>query len=320
MAIIGTDINKAAELLKNSECVGIPTETVYGLAANALNADACLNIFKIKERPSFDPLIVHVSGIEEIEKYAEELPEKARLLYKHFSPGPLTIVLKKKSIIPDIVTSGLDTVGIRIPNHPLTLNLLKKINFPLAAPSANPFGYISPTRAKHVNDQLGAKINYILDGGSCNVGIESTIIGFIGNTPYLYRLGGLSLEKIEAVTGNIELALNENSNPKAPGQMDAHYAPRKHLYLLSKQEFLKRVQNPTNALFIAFTKEYQSIKENKVLMLTNNENIDEAAQNLFSALREADESTSPEIIAELLPDNGLGIAINDRLRRASIRK
>lgn len=320
MAIIGTDINKAAELLKNSECVGIPTETVYGLAANALNADACLNIFKIKERPSFDPLIVHVSGIEEIEKYAEELPEKARLLYKHFSPGPLTIVLKKKSIIPDIVTSGLDTVGIRIPNHPLTLNLLKKINFPLAAPSANPFGYISPTRAKHVNDQLGAKINYILDGGSCNVGIESTIIGFIGNTPYLYRLGGLSLEKIEAVTGNIELALNENSNPKAPGQMDAHYAPRKHLYLLSKQEFLKRIQNPTNALFIAFTKEYQSIKENKVLMLTNNENIDEAAQNLFSALREADESTSPEIIAELLPDNGLGIAINDRLRRASIRK
>lgn len=320
MALIGTDINKAAELLKNGECVGIPTETVYGLAANALNADACLNIFKIKERPSFDPLIVHVSGIEEIEKYAEELPEKARLLYKHFSPGPLTIVLKKKSIIPDIVTSGLDTVGIRIPNHPLTLNLLKKINFPLAAPSANPFGYISPTRAKHVNDQLGAKIKYILDGGSCNVGIESTIIGFIGNTPYLYRLGGLSLEKIEAVTGNIELALNENSNPKAPGQMDTHYAPRKHLYLLSKQEFLKRIQNPTNALFIAFTKEYQTIKENKVLMLTNNENIDEAAQNLFSALREADESTSPEIIAELLPDNGLGIAINDRLRRASIRK
>ncbi len=320
VAQIGNDINKAGELLKKGECVGIPTETVYGLAANALNVNACLKIFKIKERPSFDPLIVHVSGIDDIEKYVEELPEKARILFEHFSPGPLTIVLKKKALIPDIVTSGLDSVGIRIPNHPLTLELLKNIRFPIAAPSANPFGYISPTTAIHVNNQLGSKINYILDGGNCNVGIESTIIGFNGNKPCVLRLGGLSLEKIEAVIGKVNFSLNENSNPKAPGQMDTHYAPRKNLYLLPREEFLSKIEYSTDKLFIAFTKECQKVNKGNVLMLSENEDLDEAAYNLFSVLRKADESTSAEIIAELVPDNGLGLAINDRLRRASVRK
>lgn len=320
MAETGQNTEKAAQLLKKGECVGIPTETVYGLAANALNADACINIFKIKERPSFDPLIVHVSDINEISKYVTQFPDKARLLYERFSPGPLTIVLKKNVLIPDIVTSGLDTVGIRIPNHPLTLELLKKLDFPLAAPSANPFGYISPTTAKHVNDQLGNKINYILDGGQCNVGIESTIIGFNGDNACIYRLGGLSIDKIETVIGKVDFALNENSNPKAPGQIDTHYAPKNQLELLTKEEFIKALKTIDNAVFIGFSKECKCVNDRTLFMLSDNEDLDEAAKNLFSLLRKADENIEQHIIAEIVPNKGLGLAINDRLRRAAVKK
>src|SRR6187551_118197 len=205
MAEIGKDVKKAIRLLQQGDLVGIPTETVYGLAGNALNSSAVAKIFSVKERPTFDPLIVHVPDFESATKYAESIPDQAILLAKKFWPGPLTLLLKRKSIIGDLVTSGLDTVGLRCPNHSFTRELLLSLDFPLAAPSANPFGYVSPTTAQHVNEQLGTKIQYILDGGSCDVGIESTIIGFEKEMPVVYRTGGLSLEKLETIIGKVEL-------------------------------------------------------------------------------------------------------------------
>src|SRR5260221_6332098 len=201
MAEIGKDIAKAKALLEQGKLVAIPTETVYGLAGNALNIDAATKIFAAKNRPYFDPLIVHVSNFQSVEEYAEKIPSKAIELMKRFWPGPLTVLLSKKNNIPDLVTSGLDRVGLRCPDHPMTLELLRSLTFPLAAPSANPFGYVSPTNPRHVNDQLGNEIEYILDGGECKVGIESTIVGFENDMPIIHRLGGLRVEGIESVTG-----------------------------------------------------------------------------------------------------------------------
>ncbi len=190
MATIGNDILQAKKLLLEGELVAIPTETVYGLAANALNPEAVTQIFVVKERPSFDPLIVHVASIDQAQQFITAVPEKAIQLARHFWPGPLTLVLPKQSIIPDIVTSGLSTVGIRCPDHDLTRQLLSELPFPLAAPSANPFGYVSPTTAEHVNNQLGHKIKYILDGGPCRIGLESTIVGFENDQAVIYRSPG----------------------------------------------------------------------------------------------------------------------------------
>src|SRR5688572_28570624 len=210
MAVIGKDINKAKSLLENGELVAIPTETVYGLAGNALRSSSVTKIFDVKNRPQFDPLIVHVPDMEHAERYATQIPKQAKVLASHFWPGPLTLLLKRKSTIPDLVTSGLDTVGIRCPNHPLTRELLTSLPFPLAAPSANPFGYVSPTRPEHVQDQLGDKIPYILDGGVCPVGIESTIVGFENDIPIVHRLGGLTLEKIESIVGKVRVQINSS--------------------------------------------------------------------------------------------------------------
>lgn len=236
-AVTGEDVQQAAILLKEGKLVAIPTETVYGLAANALDPHAVTQIFAAKKRPFFDPLIVHISGISEVEKYAVSIPGTALKLARALWPGPLTLLLPKKEIIPDIVTSGLDTVGLRVPAHPLTLALLKNLPFPLAAPSANPFGYISPTTAQHVADQLGDSISYILDGGPSTVGIESTIVGFEGEDIIVHRLGGTSLEALEEITGTeVQLRLNNSSHPVAPGQLTSHYAPQKPFMLGSLPE------------------------------------------------------------------------------------
>src|SRR5688572_19362754 len=229
----GTDISLARQLLLNNELVAIPTETVYGLAANGLNADAVLKIYETKNRPSFNPLILHVADIEHAKALVEEFPPLAIKLAAKFWPGPLTLVLKKKSNVPDIVSAGLDSIGIRVPDHPLTLELLKSLDFPLAAPSANPSGYVSPTTPQHVQQQLGDKIKYILDGGSCIVGIESTILKVIDNEVTVLRLGGIELEKITAAigtSGRLRQASEKNSI-EAPGMTDSHYAPRKKVLL-----------------------------------------------------------------------------------------
>ncbi len=310
--VIGKNINEAKSFLLNGETVAIPTETVYGLAANALDEEAVLKIFEVKNRPHFDPLIVHVSKKEEINKYVAEIPEVANKLMEAFMPGPITLLLKKKANIPDLVTSGLDTVAIRVPQHPLALALLNKLDFPLAAPSANPFGYISPTTAQHVFDQLQGKIPYILDGGSTNVGVESTIVGFEDEQVMVYRLGGLAIDEIEKVVGPVLLNNMESSNPMAPGLLKSHYAPRKKLFFnpAVKPEF-------ENIAVIAFDKFVDDYPKEKQVLLSEKGNLHEAARNLFSVMRQLDNSDAAIIVAIKFPEHGLGLAINDRLKRAS---
>jgi L-threonylcarbamoyladenylate synthase len=316
MSEIGKDITRASQLLTAGELVAIPTETVYGLAGNALNPSAIAKIFAVKNRPSFDPLIVHVNSHEKAIECVTEIPEVAKQLIDRFWPGPLTLLLKKNKQIPDLVTSGMDTVGIRCPNHPLTLSLLSQLDFPLAAPSANPFGYVSPTTPAHVNEQLGSKIQYILDGGNCEVGIESTVLGFEKGKPTIYRFGGLSQEKIEAIIGKVESKTQSTSNPKSPGQLISHYAPAKKVILGNLKELIK-TYDPHDSGILAFRSAPPGVNSKHQFILSPAGDIEEAAQNLFSALRELDKMKIKLILAEEVPDVGLGKAINDRLRRAA---
>lgn len=313
MAITGIDTSLAASILRKGDLVAIPTETVYGLAANALDTNAVIKIFETKNRPLFDPLILHIPSFDHAVKYADHIPDLAKRLAEKFCPGPLTMLLDKSSIIPDLVTSGLPQVAIRVPNHSLTLDLLNKIDFPLAAPSANPFGYISPTTAAHVNEQLGNKIEYILDGGSCEVGVESTIVGFEENKIIVYRLGGLPIEALKDFA-EVELRVNQSSNPKAPGQLKSHYAPRKTLYLGNVDELLN-INSDKKIAILSFSKRYEGL--NKQLSPAGDMN--EAAHNLFAYMRELDASDAEIIIAEKFPDTFLGRAINDRLERAAAK-
>lgn len=316
MSKIGIDIEKAKQILQQGGLVAIPTETVYGLAANALDKDSVLKIFEAKNRPHFDPLIVHTDSIEKAGNYVSHFPQWAQKLAKAFWPGPLTLLLPKNAIVPDLVTSGLPNVAIRIPNHALTLKLLKSLDFPLAAPSANPFGYVSPTKAEHVAAQLQDKVGYILDGGDCEVGIESTIVGEEEGKIIIYRLGGLAVEEIEQIVGKIELRINQSSNPKAPGMLKSHYAPKKPLFIGDVSELLKKHTGKRIGV-ISFTKDHGAKHLQKVL--SERGDLKEAAHNLFSALRELDASDAEIIIAEKLPDSFLGRAINDRLQRAAVQ-
>lgn len=316
MAETGKNIDLAADLLLKGNLVAIPTETVYGLAANALNEKAVISIFEAKQRPFFDPLIIHVPSIESIDKYAELSDLRLQKLAKAFWPGPLTLLLPKKEIIPNLVTSGLASVAVRIPNHALTLELLKKINIPLAAPSANPFGYVSPTQPAHVNSQLGDKIAYILDGGACEVGLESTIIGIEDDKVCIFRLGGLALEDIEKVIGKTELRINNSSNPVAPGQLKSHYAPKKPLFIGEIKQLIEKNKDKKIAIISFGEKNFEG-KDLIVFDLSKNKNLQEAAINLFKYLRLADDSNADVVVCEELPETGLGRAINDRLRRAA---
>ena len=313
MAEIGSDLEKAKRLLVAGELVAIPTETVYGLAGDALNISAVTKIFAVKERPQFDPLIVHVPDLKAAAKYTSEIPDQAKNLAHRFWPGPLTLLLKRNSSINDLVTSGLETVGLRCPDHELTQALLHELPFPLAAPSANPFGYISPTRVEHVQEQLGNQIPYILDGGPSRIGVESTIVGFENEMPVIFRLGGISLEQIEVVAGTPVVRTYSTSNPKSPGQLNSHYAPRKKLVLGNITELIKVHKNKKYGI-LSYQQDF-GIPYQFILSATGKS--DEAAQNLFSALRDLDKMPIEIIIAEPVPDVGLGRAINDRLRRAS---
>ena len=316
MAETGKDILKAKELLSNGNLVAIPTETVYGLAANAFIGKAVSKVFEVKKRPSFDPLILHSHDLEKIKDYVTHIPEKASILAENFWPGPLTIIFPKKEIIPDIVTSGLPNVAVRIPNHPLTLKLLNELNFPLAAPSANPFGYISPTNPTHVDAQLGHQISYILDGGACKVGIESTIIGFENEQPVVFRLGGIGLEEIEDKIGKLKVLSHSTSQPQSPGMLKSHYAPGKKV-LIGKIEELMLEHPPFEIGLLTFTDIYPQVPKEKQVILSASGDLNEAATNFFAALRYLDNLPIKIIFAELLPEYGLGRAINDRLRRAA---
>jgi len=317
---IGFDVQLAAKFLKKREVVGIPTETVYGLAGNALNEDAVLKIFSVKNRPHFDPLIVHAYSKKEIEKYVQEIPATAEVLIDRFMPGPVTLLLKKKKVIPDLVTSGLDTVAIRIPSHPLTIELLQQLDFPLAAPSANPFGYISPTSAQHVYDQLQGKIPYILEGGETTVGVESTIIGFEDGEVVIYRLGGLAVEEIEKVVGEVKVNTHNTANPKSPGMLESHYAPKKKMLFGpfgSLVHTMNTLVKDKNAGVIAFDKFLDGLSTDNQILLSPSGDLNEAAKNLFAAMRKLDTGDVDIILAVQFPDEGLGRAINDRLKRAA---
>lgn len=319
-AFIGTSVDIAISLLKKGEAVAIPTETVYGLAANALNAEAVAKIFKIKQRPTFDPLIIHLSSFDKVINYVEEVPTLFYRLAEEYCPGPLTFLMKKKAIIPDLVTAGSPWVAVRIPSHPVTVALLENLDFPVAAPSANPFGYISPTTARHVADQLGDKIYYILDGGTCDVGLESTIIGLNEqNVLEVLRKGGLSIDKIKKYEPNLILRETSSSHPEAPGMLSSHYAPKVPLHLVNFSEFNPPVSADRLGV-ITFKNFISGIPTKHQIVLSPSGNFVDAARNLFSGMRYLDNCDIDLIAAELVPEKDLGLAINDRLRRAAHRR
>lgn len=320
MAEIGKDIEKAKSLLQQGDLVAIPTETVYGLAGNALNPESVALIFETKNRPAFDPLILHTSSIDRVGDFVGSFPEKLKILAENFWPGPLTLLLPRKPIVPDLVTSGLGRVAVRVPNHPITLALLESLDFPLAAPSANPFGYISPTKPEHVEAQLGGKIQYILDGGVCEVGLESTILGMEEDEIVIYRLGGLEVSEIEKLVGAVKVKDISSSNPQAPGLLESHYAPRKPFILGDLKVLVKEnLEKKTDFSVLSFSSLFPEISIENQVALSPERNLHEAAKNLFSAMRNLDEGNSAVILAELLPEEGLGRAINDRLRRAAVK-
>lgn len=315
---IGADIQEAAYFLAKRELVAIPTETVYGLAANAFDPDAVIKIFEAKQRPQFNPLIVHSDSLEKMKPFLSEIPEWANQLAAAHWPGPLTMLLPRNEVVPDLVTAGLPRVAVRIPDHPLTLKLLESLDFPLAAPSANPFGYISPVTAEHVSQQLRDKVSYILDGGQSSIGIESTIIGANDQgDPTIFRLGGLSPEAIRATIGAVSIQTSPvESHPKASGMLKSHYAPNTRL-IVGEIDWLLPEYGQKGPLLLVFDHLHPGYPADKQLVLAPTGNIKEAAFRLFSALRELDARGEELIIAEKVPDRGLGPAINDRLRKAS---
>jgi L-threonylcarbamoyladenylate synthase len=316
LAIITKNIIIAADVLQQDDLVAIPTETVYGLAANALHPEAVVKIFETKNRPHFDPLIVHVASLDSAKSLVKFFPEKAERLAKAFWPGPLTVVLEKNERIPDIVTSGLSTVGIRMPDHPLTLELLQNLDFPLAAPSANPFGYVSPTNAQHVEDQLGELIPVILDGGPCRVGLESTIVDCTADIPVVLRMGGITVEHIQEVIGRVDVKTSSTSSPKAPGMLISHYAPRKPIHVGLIPDLLNRFSDKKIGV-ISFDQHYEVAAS---LALSESRDLNEAARNFFSMMREMDKMDIDVVITEFLPEEGLGRAINDKIRRAAVKE
>ncbi len=314
----GTDLAHAIQLLEAGKVVAVPTETVYGLAANAFSDTAVLKIFEAKNRPQFNPLIVHFADETAAFDAVENIPEIARRLAQKFWPGPLTLLLPKKSAIPDLVTAGSNRVAVRVPAHPLFRKLLAALPFPLAAPSANLFTTISPTTAAHVAKGLAGRIPYILDGGPSPIGLESTIIGFTEDEkPILYRTGGLSREALEDFLGMPLLVQNKpQEHPVAPGQLRSHYAPVAPLYFGNSIPKLMQQADTKNVAIIAFQEKISGNFPQFLLSPTGD--LNEAARNLFAALHWANNQSIKAILAEAVPENGLGVAINDRLRRASV--
>ena len=307
-------IKTATQLLKAGELVAFPTETVYGLGADGTQGEAVAAIFEAKGRPSFNPLIIHVATLSQALDLIE-LPEPLLRLAKTFWPGPLTLVapLKSGHPISDLVCAGLPTLAVRVPNNPVAQALLTSFGGPVAAPSANPSGRISPTRADHVVQGLSGKVAAILDGGPCPVGLESTILGMSLNGPVVLRPGGLATEKIEAVLGH-KLAENESSSIQSPGQLASHYAPNAPIRLNQKSPLAQEA-------YLAFGN--GEGRENE-LDLSPSGDLREAAANLFSHLRDLDALAKTAQLARIsvapIPNKDLGIAINDRLKRAAAPK
>ena len=305
-------IRRAAQALARGDVVAFPTETVYGLGANALDARAVAKVFAAKERPRFNPLIVHVPGLAEAEDYAL-INDLARKLAHAFWPGPLTLVFKRRSIcaIADLVSAGLDTIALRAPAHPVAQALLAKAALPVAAPSANRSGWISPTTAKHVAAELEDRPAMILDGGPCPLGIESTVVSVVGREPALLRPGAIPREAIGRVLGAPLKAAKAADRATSPGQLARHYAPGTPLRLNAA------TVGPDEAL-LAFGDDVPA-GACVTVNLSQSGNVEEAASRLFAALRELDQVRASAIAVVPIPATGLGEAINDRLQRAANR-
>ncbi len=315
--MITKDLAMAVKALTDHQIIALPTETVYGLAGNAYSETAIAKIFALKQRPLYNPLIVHLKSPEFLPLVAREIPQMALELAKEFWPGPLTLVLKKQSIIPDIVTAGKDTVAVRVPNHPMALALLNQLEFPLAAPSANPFGSISPTTAEHVFHYFSEELSVILDGGTCERGIESTIIGFENNRPVIYRLGSLSRAQIENKVGKLQSDTKADAAPKAPGMLSRHYAPSTPMYLTDEIEKLVQKFSNKKIGLLMFKKLIPGISVENQEVLSPSGDLKEAAKNLYAAMHRLDKLGLDLIIAGRLPDEGIGKTLNDKLERAT---
>lgn len=315
-----TSLQSAADLLRTGHLVAFPTETVYGLGADATNPTAVARIFEAKHRPTFDPLIVHVAELSQVEHVVSHFPATARLLASEFWPGPLTLVLPKLDVIPDLVTAGLPGVGIRIPRHPVAIELLKAASCPVAAPSANPFGGISPTTAQHVADGLGSSVDFIVDGGPCAVGLESTVLSLMAERPVLLRHGGCPLEDIERLIGRVDIARSDpsqdDSAQPSPGMLSRHYAPGTRLIVIDHGKSAEPFAGLRCGLLTAGKQPFFG-RFARIEILCDDGNLQTCAANFFAAMRTLDASDLDVIIAHEFPAHGLGIALNDRLRRAA---
>jgi len=320
MTQFGTDVVRAAGILRAGGLVGMPTETVYGLAANALDACAVAKVFAAKGRPTFDPLIVHLADVSELPAVVSAVPPLAWRLAESCWPGPLTLVLPRAASVPDLVTSGLPGVGVRIPAHAMAQRLLREAGCPLAAPSANPFGGISPTTAAHVMAGLGGRVDYVLDGGPCRVGVESTVVSLMGEIPVLLRPGGVGPERLAELLGHYETArpdaaLEDSAQP-APGMLSRHYAPRTPLRLIAASDVAIPVPGLRSGL-LTWGPESEIPGFDRIFRLCREGNPEICAAGFFAALRDLDSAGLDVIIARQFRELGLGVALNDRLRRGA---
>ena len=311
--MIGTDVALAASLLKEGKLVAIPTETVYGLGANALDSTAIASIYAVKNRPTFNPLILHFASWEAAQPYVKEVPEEITRLASKFCPGSISFLLQKTDLVSDIVTAGSSHVVVRVPDHPVTLELLSLLDFPLAAPSANISNTVSPTSAQHVEDGLGDQIEYVLDGGESKIGVESTIVSFQDNHVNILREGGVSREDIISLGFIVK-----NSNTEAiqtPGQFKKHYATKKPIYLVENiSDYLEKNSDKRCSALL-----YEKSKVScTAYLLSTNYDLAEIANNLFATMRRADADDTDLILIEHIKEEGIGRAVADRLRRASI--
>ena len=327
------DLNKikmAAEEIKKGNLVAFPTETVYGLGADAYNKEAVAKIFKVKGRPFNDPLIVHIAKIEELHRLSKQVPAMALQLAKTFWPGPLTLVLKKSELVSDIITASLDTVAVRMPDDNIALNLIREAQTPIVAPSANLFGRPSPTNAQHVEDDLGGKIEMIIDGGKTRVGVESTVLDVTVKPVQVLRAGGVSVEQLMKVTGKVKVSKELERGFRSPGRLNSHYSPQARLILVEEKgdvqvEEVRRLASKYKAQGLKvgiMAKEENQNKYNgfEVKVIGKGTELEICAANLFSTLRSFDKERFEIIIAEGLEEHDLGLAIMERLRKASVPK
>lgn len=324
-------IKYAASIIQKGGLVAFPTETVYGLGANALNAKAVAKIFKVKRRPIDNPLIVHIAKFEELDKLAKIIPQKAKLLVRKFWPGPLTLVLLKKKNVPKEVTAGSKTIAIRMPANRFALELIRNAGVPIAAPSANLAGKPSSTTATHVMEDFNGKIDLIIDGGQTDIGVESTVLDLTENSPVILRPGAVTKEMLEKIIGKVRtLKKNKTGNIKSPGLKYKHYAPKAKMILVTGD--MNEIIKKTKKLIIYFKKRNKKVglmtsvetkksynAENTILSVGSRKNLKIVARNLFFVLREFDRLDVEVILAECFPETKIGYAIQNRLKKAASR-